>query len=100
MTKVEPKKEPPFPRWIFAGFVVIGLASIAGLAGLILRAVAMVRDGRGTETYRTFWLVEFNWIGVLVFLAAALAAFIIAALFRWREARAVAGARTRVWEAR
>jgi hypothetical protein len=45
----------------------------------------MVLDGRGAETYRTFWLVQFNWIGVLVMTVAALAAQVVALIFRWQD---------------
>jgi hypothetical protein len=47
----------------------------------------MVLDGRGLETYRTPWLVEFNWIGLLIFLVAAPVALAVALVFRWREER-------------
>jgi hypothetical protein len=45
----------------------------------------MVLDGRGAETYRTFRLVQFNWIGVLVMTVAALAARVVALIFRWQN---------------
>ena len=45
----------------------------------------MVLDGRGAETYRTFWLVEFNWVGVLITVAAAFVALMVALVFSWRE---------------
>ena len=67
------------------GFVIFGLASVAGFVGLVVRALAMVRDGRGMETYRTFFLVEFNWIGVLALISSAIVALLIATVFRWRE---------------
>lgn len=75
----------PLPRWMAVGFVVFGLASFVGFVGLVLRALAMVRDGRGMETYRTFFLVEFNWIGVLAFAGSAIVALLVAAVIRWRE---------------
>lgn len=77
--------KPALPRWQIVGWVVFCLAAFVGLAGLILRALAMVRDGRGAETYRTFWLVEFNWIGMLVLVGAAVVAFLIAVAIHWRE---------------
>lgn len=73
------------PRWMVVGFVLFGLISLAGFLGLVLRALAMVRDGRGMETYRTFFLVQFNWIGVLAFIGSAIVALFIAAMVRWRE---------------
>ena len=48
-------------------------ADLAGrcLQGPELSVARMVLDGRGAETYLTFRLVEFNWIGVLVMTVAA-----------------------------
>jgi len=47
-------------------------ADLAGrcLQGHELSVARMVPDGRGAETYRTSWLVEFNWIGVVMTVAA------------------------------
>ena len=81
-----PRNDQP-PRWMLVGFAAFGVAGVAGLAVLLTRAYAMIEGGRGTETYRTFWGVEFNWIGVVVFIAAAVIALLIAAVFRWREER-------------
>lgn len=77
----------PLPRWMIVGFIVAGVASVLGLVGLVLRAVAMIRDGRGIETYKTFWGVEFSWIGVLVGIGASVLALVVAVFFRWREER-------------
>lgn len=52
---------------------------------MITKAVDMVRSGRGLETYRTFWLVEFNWFGFLILLAAIAVALVIALVLRYRE---------------
>jgi hypothetical protein len=67
------------------GFVVVGLASFSGLAYMLSTAVQMVGSGYGLETYRTFWLVEFNWLGFLVFCAALVLALVVAAFLRLRE---------------
>lgn len=75
----------PLPRWKVIGVGVAGVASVFGLVGLVLKALAMVRDGLGIETYRTFFLVEFSWVGVLVFIGVAVVALLIGALVRWRE---------------
>jgi hypothetical protein len=45
----------------------------------------MVASGRGLETYRTFWLVEFNWLEFLVFCAVVIVALVVAAFLRLRE---------------
>ena len=54
------------PRWKPFGWAVFGVVAILGLIGLVLKALAMVRDGRGIETYRTAWRVGFSWIGLRV----------------------------------
>lgn len=57
---------------------------------MVLLAIEKVQAGRGLETYRTHWLVEFNWVGFLVFLAVAAVAMAVGAFFRlneWREIR-------------
>ena len=75
------------PRWKPFGWAVFGVVAIPGLIGLVLKALAMVRDGRGIETYRTAWLVEFSWIGLLVFIVAAVVALIVGFVLSWREGR-------------
>jgi len=47
----------------------------------------MVLDGRGAETYRTVWFVEFSWIGLLICLVVSALALVVALIFRWREER-------------
>jgi hypothetical protein len=54
---------------------------------MISVAVRKVVDGQGLDTYRTFWLVEFNWIGFLVLVVAAFVAVFVGMLFAWRENR-------------
>lgn len=67
------------------GFVVAGLASFSGLAYMLVTAIQMVSSGRGLETYRTFWLVEFNWLSFLVLCGAIIIAFAVALILRVRE---------------
>jgi hypothetical protein len=66
-TVTEDNHQPirPFPRWLLVGFVLMGIAAFSGLGAMLYQAILMVSSGRGLETYRTFWLVEFNWIGFL-----------------------------------
>ena len=52
---------------------------------MLLKAVHMVSTGRGLETYRTFWLVEFNWVGFLVLCGAIAVALGVALLLRLRD---------------
>jgi hypothetical protein len=59
------------------GLWLIGLASLLVLSGMVIRALEMVKAGRGLETFRTAWLVEDNSIGFLVFVAAALLALVV-----------------------
>ena len=61
-TPVDPRKR----RWFWIGFAVAGLAGVAGLSRLISVAIDKVMSGHGLDTYRTVWLVEFNYVGVLV----------------------------------
>jgi len=74
-------------RWQIVVFAVVGTASTFALVLFVLDAIGEVRSGHSLETYRTTWLVEFNHIGVLVFLAAALLALLVAGAFAivWRR---------------
>jgi hypothetical protein len=62
-----------------------GVASLSGLAYMLTTAIDMVRNGQGLETYRTFWLVEFNWLGFLIFLAAVVIALLVGLAFQIRD---------------
>ena len=66
----------------------MGVASLSGLGWMITTAIRKVLAGEGLETYRTFWLVEFNWIGFLVAMGALVVALIIGLFLAWREERA------------
>ncbi|HSS27836.1 MAG TPA: hypothetical protein VLJ84_03050 [Usitatibacter sp.] len=71
-------------------FLVTGIASVAGLVAMILTGLEKVHTGHGLDTFRTTWLVEFNWIGFLVLVAAIVIAVIGVGLLRyleWREVR-------------
>lgn len=72
-------------RWKLVGWVVFCVIGLVGFAGLMLRAARIVLDGRGAETYRTFWLVEFNWIGALAMAIAGLLALVVALVVQWRD---------------
>jgi hypothetical protein len=53
--------------WLIrAGSVLSFVAALSGLAWMVTTAVKKVRGGEELETYRTAWLVEFNWIGFLI----------------------------------
>lgn len=81
----EPKQRPPFPKLFFIGLVVAGIAARSGLGYMLTTAIEMVRSGLGLETYRTFWLFEFNWLSFLVLVAGTELALIVAATFRLKE---------------
>jgi hypothetical protein len=73
------------PRWLRVGLVIAGIASAVSLAAMIITAVRMVGTGRGLETYRTFWLVQYNWVGLLVFIGCLTIALLVGLVLRWRE---------------
>lgn len=77
--------KPKPSRFLLIGFVLMGIASLGGLGYMIFIAIDRVSSGRGLETYKTFWLVEFNWIGFLILLAAISVALLVALGFRIRE---------------
>lgn len=76
-------------RLVMAGVWVAGIGAIGGIVGMVLIAIEKVRSGRGLDTYRTHWLVEFNWIGFLAFLATVAVALGIGSFFRYKEWREV-----------
>jgi len=76
------------PILVLIGIAVGGVVSLVALVGMVLIAWEKVQSGRGFETYRTHWLVEFNWVGFLVFLGSVGLALLVGLLFRlkeWRE---------------
>ncbi|MFN3440014.1 MAG: hypothetical protein ACK41V_20115 [Acidovorax sp.] len=56
---------------------------------MILIAIEKVRAGQPLEMYRTHWLVEFNWIGFLILMAAIAVALAVGVFFWWKERREV-----------
>ena len=77
-------------RFLQVGFLALAVASFGGLIVMIATGIQKVNTGHGLDTYRTFWLVEFNWVGFLVLVAALVVAMIGAAWLRyleWREER-------------
>ncbi len=80
----EPGK-PPVSKLMIFGFVIMVVAALAGLSALITRAVQKVISGHGLDTYRTVWLVEFNYVGLLVMFGAALVVLLIGGGFKLHE---------------
>jgi hypothetical protein len=74
-------------NWMVTAFVLSSVASVFGLASIVYTAIQMVRAGRGLETYRTVWLVEFNWIGLLILLGLIPLALLVGLFFCLREQR-------------
>ena len=70
-------------RFLLIGFVVLGVTSLVALMAMIEK----VKTGHGLDTYRTFWLVEFNWVAFLVLVAAVVVALIGGGYLRYREWR-------------
>jgi len=77
--------------WHVAVFAALGIGSAVVLWTLLADAIEKVRSGHGLDTFRTAWLLEFNYVGVLVFVCVAILASVvaglIAAVFRYRERR-------------
>ena len=76
-------------RFVIFGVWIAALGFSGGLWAMIFFAIEKVKAGRGLDTYRTHWLVEFNWIGFLVFVVAAILALVIGLFFRYKEFREI-----------
>ena len=74
-------------RLLKVGFAISLATAFAAFAFMLLTAIQMTASGRGTESQRTFWLVEGNWIEFLVFSGVALVALVYGAVARIREHR-------------
>jgi uncharacterized membrane protein len=77
-------------RFMQIGFVILGVASLVALIAMIATGIEKVHTGHGLDTSRTWWLVEFNWVGFLVLVAAVLVALVGGGILRyieWRELR-------------
>ena len=69
------------------GLFLFALAGFAGIATMVTEAISKVRDGKGFETYRTTWLVEFSYVGFLVLLASIFLALFIVGVLWWMDER-------------
>ncbi len=74
MTKTPYRSSTGPSRGLIAGIVIVGLISVVNVVAMVWFAVSKVHAGQGHETYRTFWLVEDDYIGFLIFFACVLAA--------------------------
>lgn len=86
-TDAHQPNRPRLARWLRVGLVLTGLASAVALVAMVQRAVVAVRSGHGLDTYHTFWLVEDNWVGLLVFVACLVVALLAGLLLRWVHRR-------------
>ena len=78
-------KKGKLSRWVIVGWLLVFVASFAGLGHLLTRAVDKVLSGQGLETYRTFWLVEFNYVGVLVLFGVIVLVLVIGTALQLHE---------------
>ena len=62
-------------------------ASVLAFIALVAFAISKVRAGQGLESFRTLWLVESNWLSLLIFVAVAAVAICLGLWFRLREQR-------------
>ena len=84
------EKSPGRRRFILIGLVVFGITSFVALIAIVATGIEKVKTGHGLDTYRTFWLVEFNWVAALVLMGAIVVALISGGYLRyleWRELR-------------
>jgi hypothetical protein len=72
-------------RLVMVGIWAAGIASVGAIVAMVLYAIEKVQNGQGLDTFRTHWLVEFNWVGFLVFLVAVAIALAVGLFFRYRE---------------
>src|SRR5215510_2049410 len=86
-TREQSSKPTHRGRGLFVGLVFTGVVSAFVLAWMLQIAVAVLRSGHGLETYRTFWLVEFNWVGFLTFAACLAFALLAGLVIRWHHRR-------------
>lgn len=74
MNKISYRSSRGPSRGLIAAIVIVGFLSVVNLVAMVLLAVSKVRSGQGHGSYRTFWLVEDDYIGSLIFFACVLAA--------------------------
>ena len=77
--------KPHVSKLMIFGFIIMGVASFSGLGALVTLAVQKVISGHGLDTYRTVWLVEFNYVGLLVMLGAVLVVLLVGGGFKLHE---------------
>ena len=81
----EPSQTRSRGKLVFYGVATCGLGGILWLIHMTYTAIHMIIAGKGLETYRTFWLVQFNWYGFLAFVLVCAVAIAICLWLRWHE---------------
>lgn len=76
-----------YSAWLYVVVALVGTASAAALVLLVYKAVLLVQAGRGLETYRTAWLVEFNSVGLLVLVVVLALVLPVGLFLRWLHNR-------------
>ena len=80
----ESEKYRPKCKPCLVALVVFGLWGLASL-GWMGEVVRKVLSGQGLQTYRTFWLVEFNYIGAFVLILAGCLVVLVGVFLQARE---------------
>jgi hypothetical protein len=75
----------PPPKWMIVGLAIAFLGSVAAVYQIVATAIEKVAAGQGHLTYRTVWLYEFTYSGVLILFVASLLALLVASGFCLRE---------------
>lgn len=65
MTTEESRRTPSINVWT----LVAGIGALLALAAIVLAGAQKVRMGDGLGTFRSAWLLEFNWVVFVVLLA-------------------------------
>ncbi len=73
------------PRLLLVGIFLSGFTSLLALVGMGVIAWQKMQSGQGWETYRTAWLVDFNWVGLLAVFAVAGLVFFVGLVYRIKE---------------
>jgi uncharacterized membrane protein len=84
----DPEEARARRRIMRIAFAVLGVVSFVALVAMIGAGTVKVHSGSGLDTYRTAWLVEFNWVWFLVLVVAFLVAVVGSGILRYIERRA------------
>jgi hypothetical protein len=68
-------------------FFIAGVITTVGLIGFVIRVWNKIASGQGADYYKTFWGVEFSYIGVFIIILLLPFILLIGLLFRYLERR-------------